>query len=35
MGGIAPLIGQPENPIMSPDHPRIPAEARKMMLRKG
>jgi hypothetical protein len=34
MGGITPLMTPPEDPIMSPDDPRIPAEAQKMMLRK-
>jgi len=32
-GGIRPYLGEPENPIMSIDDPRIPAEAKKMMAR--
>ena len=35
MGGIRPFLGKPENPIMSVDDSRIPAEARKLILRKG
>lgn len=34
-GSIKPFMGNPENAIMGPDDPRIPAEAQKMMLRKG
>lgn len=33
-GGIKPFIGEPVDPIRSPDDPRIPSEVRKMLLRR-
>ncbi|MDB5387688.1 MAG: hypothetical protein JWM11_3334, partial [Planctomycetaceae bacterium] len=33
-GGIAPVIGNVDNPIRSPDDPRIPQATRDAMLRK-
>lgn len=33
-GGVKPFIGEPLAPILSPDDPRIPAEVRKMLLRR-
>lgn len=34
-GGIAPFLGEPEDPIMSIDDARIPEKTRAAMLRKG
>lgn len=34
MGGIAPFSGEPEDPILSADDPRIPADVRSMLLKR-
>jgi|GEM_PF-6218771 len=34
-GGIEPIVGKPENPIMSPDDPRIPQVSRDAMMRRA
>lgn len=34
-GGIKPYFGEPGNPLMTPEDSRIPAEAKKLMLRKA
>ncbi|MFL5330310.1 MAG: hypothetical protein ACJ8C4_15525 [Gemmataceae bacterium] len=33
-GGIKPVLGEPVDPIMSPDDPRIPADERLMVLKR-
>lgn len=33
-GGIEPIAGKPDNPVMSPDDPRIPQVTRDAMLRR-
>jgi hypothetical protein len=34
-GGIAPVLGKPDQPIMSADDPRIPAKTREFLLKKA
>ena len=34
-GGIKPLLEKPDNPTVSPEDPRIPAEVRSMLLKRA